>query len=107
MTVRAGQKLTEVARPPHPTLHPGPVLPRRIVPDVLCVSTFQLSDPIAENILVKADDTFHFSSRLSRSSRIISLVLTRACIAYAKLRMAAKSNRPLRTLRLRGNPSPV
>ena len=35
---------------------PGPVLPGGIVPDVLGMATFEVGDPVAMFVLVKADD---------------------------------------------------
>lgn len=35
---------------------PGPILKRRIVPDVLVVAAFQFGDPIAALILMETDD---------------------------------------------------
>jgi len=35
---------------------PWPVLPRRVVADVLRVSAFEISNPVALSILVEADD---------------------------------------------------
>jgi len=35
---------------------PGSVLPGRIVPDVLGMTTFEVGDPVVVLILVKADD---------------------------------------------------
>jgi hypothetical protein len=48
----------EAARAPLTCCHPRPVRPRRLMPDVLMVSTLELGYPVLLGILVIADDAF-------------------------------------------------
>ncbi len=53
----ASKGLAKPARPPRGRDHPGPHLPRRIVTDMLGMTTLEFCYPVAFSILMKADDS--------------------------------------------------